>query len=41
MAVASKEQAVVDAVPKGLYIGGEWRETGAARCRSRTRRPAR
>jgi succinate-semialdehyde dehydrogenase / glutarate-semialdehyde dehydrogenase len=27
MAVASKEQAVVDAVPKGLYIGGEWRET--------------
>jgi succinate-semialdehyde dehydrogenase/glutarate-semialdehyde dehydrogenase len=28
MAVASNEQAVVDAVPKGLYIGGEWRETG-------------
>jgi succinate-semialdehyde dehydrogenase/glutarate-semialdehyde dehydrogenase len=27
MPVASKEQAVVDAVPKGLYIGGEWRET--------------
>jgi succinate-semialdehyde dehydrogenase/glutarate-semialdehyde dehydrogenase len=27
MAVASKEQTVVDAVPKGLYIGGEWRET--------------
>jgi succinate-semialdehyde dehydrogenase/glutarate-semialdehyde dehydrogenase len=23
----SKEQAVVDSVPKGLYIGGEWRET--------------
>jgi succinate-semialdehyde dehydrogenase / glutarate-semialdehyde dehydrogenase len=27
MAVASKEQAVVDGVPKGLYIGGRWRET--------------
>jgi succinate-semialdehyde dehydrogenase/glutarate-semialdehyde dehydrogenase len=25
--VASKEQSVIDAVPKGLYIGGEWRET--------------
>ena len=29
MSVASKEQAVVDAVPKKLYIGGEWRD-GAA-----------
>jgi succinate-semialdehyde dehydrogenase / glutarate-semialdehyde dehydrogenase len=27
MAVASREQAVVDGVPKGLYIGGRWRET--------------
>jgi succinate-semialdehyde dehydrogenase / glutarate-semialdehyde dehydrogenase len=27
MAVASQEQSVVDGVPKGLYIGGEWRET--------------
>jgi succinate-semialdehyde dehydrogenase/glutarate-semialdehyde dehydrogenase len=26
MSVASKEQAVVDAVPKQLYIGGEWRD---------------
>jgi succinate-semialdehyde dehydrogenase/glutarate-semialdehyde dehydrogenase len=26
MSVASKEQAVVDAVPKKLYIGGEWRD---------------
>src|SRR5579875_1414836 len=23
---ASKEQAVIDAVPKQLYIGGEWRD---------------
>ena len=23
----TREQAVVDSVPKGLYIGGEWRET--------------
>ena len=28
MTVASKEQTVVDAVPKGLYIGGEWRDAG-------------
>jgi succinate-semialdehyde dehydrogenase/glutarate-semialdehyde dehydrogenase len=27
MAVASQEQSVVDKIPKGLYIGGEWRET--------------
>jgi succinate-semialdehyde dehydrogenase / glutarate-semialdehyde dehydrogenase len=27
MAVASKEQTVLDEVPRGLYIGGEWRET--------------
>src|SRR5829696_6663436 len=27
MAVATQEQSVVDKVPKGLYIGGEWRET--------------
>jgi succinate-semialdehyde dehydrogenase/glutarate-semialdehyde dehydrogenase len=27
MAVDTQEQSVVDAVPKGLYIGGEWRET--------------
>jgi succinate-semialdehyde dehydrogenase/glutarate-semialdehyde dehydrogenase len=26
MSVASKEQTVVDAVPKQLYIGGEWRD---------------
>jgi succinate-semialdehyde dehydrogenase/glutarate-semialdehyde dehydrogenase len=26
MSVASKEQAVVDAVPRQLYIGGEWRD---------------
>src|SRR3954454_12102643 len=26
MSVASKEQAVVEAVPKKLYIGGEWRD---------------
>jgi len=25
MAVASGEQAVLDAAPKGLYVGGEWR----------------
>src|SRR4051794_30616187 len=30
MSVASKEQAVVDAVPKKLYIGGEWRGGSAA-----------
>src|SRR4051794_22835484 len=29
MSVASKEQSVVDAVPKKLYIGGEWREGSA------------
>jgi succinate-semialdehyde dehydrogenase / glutarate-semialdehyde dehydrogenase len=27
MAVASKEQTVLDEVPRDLYIGGEWRET--------------
>jgi succinate-semialdehyde dehydrogenase/glutarate-semialdehyde dehydrogenase len=27
MAVASQEHSVVEMVPKGLYIGGEWRET--------------
>jgi succinate-semialdehyde dehydrogenase/glutarate-semialdehyde dehydrogenase len=27
MAIATHEQSVVDKVPKGLYIGGEWRET--------------
>src|ERR671913_373171 len=27
MAIATQEQNVVDNVPKGLYIGGEWRET--------------
>jgi succinate-semialdehyde dehydrogenase/glutarate-semialdehyde dehydrogenase len=27
IATTDKEQAVVDSVPKGLYIGGEWRET--------------
>jgi succinate-semialdehyde dehydrogenase/glutarate-semialdehyde dehydrogenase len=26
MAIASDEQAVVEAVPKGLFVGGEWRE---------------
>ncbi len=26
MATAPEEQAVLDAVPKGLFIGGEWRE---------------
>ncbi len=26
MAIATNEQAVVDSAPKGLYIGGEWRE---------------
>jgi succinate-semialdehyde dehydrogenase / glutarate-semialdehyde dehydrogenase len=26
MAVASLEQEIVDSVPKGLFIGGEWRE---------------
>jgi len=29
MAVATEERSVVDGVPKGLYIGGEWRETEA------------
>jgi succinate-semialdehyde dehydrogenase / glutarate-semialdehyde dehydrogenase len=29
MSVASKEQSVVDAVPKKLYIGGEWRDGSA------------
>jgi succinate-semialdehyde dehydrogenase / glutarate-semialdehyde dehydrogenase len=28
MAIASSEQSVVDAVPKELYIGGEWRAAG-------------
>jgi succinate-semialdehyde dehydrogenase / glutarate-semialdehyde dehydrogenase len=26
MAIATEEQSVVEAVPKGLYIGGEWRD---------------
>nr|MBA2440136.1 aldehyde dehydrogenase family protein [Thermoleophilaceae bacterium] len=26
MAVATHEQAVLDAVPKGLFIGGKWRD---------------
>lgn len=26
MAVATTEQSVVDAVPKGLFIGGSWRD---------------
>ena len=26
MAVATQEQAVLDAVPKGLFIGGQWRD---------------
>ena len=26
MSVATKEQQVIDAVPKQLYIGGEWRD---------------
>src|SRR3954464_14585275 len=30
MSVASKEQSVVDAVPKKLYIGGEWRDGSAS-----------
>src|SRR3954452_10408229 len=30
MSVASKEQSVVDAVPKKLYIGGEWRDGAAS-----------
>src|SRR6476661_5617624 len=30
MSVASKEQAVVDAVPKKLYVGGEWRDGSAS-----------
>src|SRR3954471_20621739 len=29
MSVSSKEQAVVEAVPKQLYIGGEWRDGSA------------
>jgi succinate-semialdehyde dehydrogenase / glutarate-semialdehyde dehydrogenase len=29
MSIATKEQEVVDKVPKGLYIGGEWRDGGA------------
>jgi succinate-semialdehyde dehydrogenase/glutarate-semialdehyde dehydrogenase len=28
MAIATNEQSVVDSVPKGLYIGGEWRDAG-------------
>jgi succinate-semialdehyde dehydrogenase/glutarate-semialdehyde dehydrogenase len=28
MAIASREQEVVDRVPKGLYVGGEWRDAG-------------
>ena len=28
MAIATSEQAVVDAVPKQLYVGGEWRDGG-------------
>jgi len=26
MAIASREHEAVDRVPKGLYIGGEWRD---------------
>src|SRR3954462_5372621 len=29
MSVSSNEQAVVEAVPKQLYIGGEWRDGSA------------
>src|SRR5256714_12506608 len=29
MSVASKEQSVVDAVPKKLFIGGEWKDGSA------------
>src|SRR5215210_9133374 len=29
MSVSSKEQAVVEAVPKQLYIGGDWRDGSA------------
>ena len=36
------EQDVVSAVPRGVWIGGEWRDaSGGARCRSRTPPPAR
>ncbi|HEX2071731.1 MAG TPA: NAD-dependent succinate-semialdehyde dehydrogenase [Thermoleophilaceae bacterium] len=28
MAIASREQEVVERVPKGLYVGGEWRAAG-------------
>ncbi|MEX1141449.1 MAG: NAD-dependent succinate-semialdehyde dehydrogenase [Thermoleophilaceae bacterium] len=31
MAVASREQEVVERVPKGLYIGGEWRASGSGK----------
>jgi succinate-semialdehyde dehydrogenase/glutarate-semialdehyde dehydrogenase len=31
MAIATSEQTVVDAVPKELYIGGEWREASGGR----------
>jgi succinate-semialdehyde dehydrogenase / glutarate-semialdehyde dehydrogenase len=31
MAIATREQAVVDSVPKGLFIGGEWREASGAK----------
>jgi len=30
MAIAGDEQAVLDEVPTGLYIGGQWRAAGAA-----------
>ena len=29
MTLQTQEQTIVDAVPKGLFIGGEWREAGA------------
>ena len=31
MAIATKEQSVVDAVPKGVYIGGEWRDASGGK----------
>ena len=31
MAIATREQSVVDSVPKGLFVGGEWRDASGAK----------
>ena len=43
MSISEQEQSAVEAAPRQLFIGGEWRDAsgGGERSRSRTRRPAR